>query len=687
MFTEIALLAALLFVMMFVRAYRIDADPPPRLSDSIGIYTDPPMYTASARAGALGHETVGADEKAFEYTAVSGVARLVFAVFGTGLRQHAAVALLFSIMTLLAAYLVLRKVGGVVTGVFFLLLMVLNYDQLFMSRLPFLEHAMVLAAFSSMAILLYYPAPRGWAVAGMVFAVGILFGKLHGLIFLAPFALILLPAGSAPGAPGKNRRPAVVFVAGAAILGAVWLAAVYFPARAVVGGYFRDVFSLYGDAMGLSSIPAFVAAYLGFGGNSISLQYGLLPAAAAAAFIVRLIWDLARGTAGSEEAARTGARLWIAMGIIAFYGALMIWEYQPARYKLAIVYLLNFAAAHELALWWKEPLAQRRRAPTTARAAILAGLAAAVVAAPIFFRLLLLLLTDREHSWGLAGLAAGLSMLVGLAVVAGLRRSPQPLMALARIRRPAAIAVVVLTIATAWPFYGEFLSAPTFSLRDSNRDLSSIVGPGALVSGPFAAALTVDNELQSAIRMFGSERLDPEYFKRNPVTHLSVDLANEQEIAAEYPEIAGRASLLTSYHIGLRPVRVYLVHDIAGNDHAGRYSPTLFEEGIRAFLRGDEDRWRSSLQRFLQQRPDNMSAHRFVAEQADRAGDFQSAIAEYKNAIEFAPTNYHLNLSLCNAYRRAFEKTGNPEYRSSSESYFQQALKYAPLIAEKVSKQ
>lgn len=100
----------LLFLCMLVRLAALDADPPPWLSWSTGLYTDEGYYTLDARHEALfGSLAPGSFHDRLLSPVLSVMQQGVFEVFGAGLHQARLLSVCFGLLTIAVFWLSLRR--------------------------------------------------------------------------------------------------------------------------------------------------------------------------------------------------------------------------------------------------------------------------------------------------------------------------------------------------------------------------------------------------------------------------------------------------------------------------------------------------------------------------------------------------------------------------------------------------
>ena len=160
----------LLVVISSIRSYKLDADPPIGLSLSTDIYTDHPNLTLYGKQKIIMDDmTPSGDNRfpLFRKSVITLFSYLSFKLFGTGLLGSNVVGFFFSFGSILLFYFIVRRIGGFLAGIFYLLLIGFNYNQIFYGRLTFQEHAMVFFGFMAILLVLYSKTKLVTVFAGM----------------------------------------------------------------------------------------------------------------------------------------------------------------------------------------------------------------------------------------------------------------------------------------------------------------------------------------------------------------------------------------------------------------------------------------------------------------------------------------------------------------------------------------
>lgn len=682
-FERILTLVAFLLIIV-VRTYHLGADPPIGLTFSTGIYTDTPAYTLFAKHYVQTGEFNPFDDQRmifFLKSSVTLVATIVFGLLGVSVFTSHLVGLLFSLASLLLFYLVMRRCASPTVALVFLLLAGLNYNLVAYGRFPFLEHAMALGAFGALASVMYWRGSAGHAVGGALLAVGIFFGKVIGIVFLFPFVCYFLFQLFVQhrNEPTHTLRPVIAFLAGFAVVAAAWYVFAYAPYQAEVSDYLQEhSVALYGSPEGLESLDKFVYKMVTFGVSSNLLERMIAPALLAVGFLLAVLLVLVRPSFWKTGQSWLNAgHVFIAAMIIAFYGSLMIWNYQPLRYQIVLIYPVCAAAAvvvvamwekvrgglPERIPWWYYPIMYPLALVVVYH---LSGAVIETISGDFYF-------DDIKYAVALATAA-----LVGVLPIAitTYRKIASGSIALSA-RTVAAVALLAAVGHGSYEF-AIWVNKATYTERDTGRELGHLLSPGAVLSGPFGPALTLENSLPAVIHMFGVTRPDPNLFRVFPITHLVLDQSNEDRAREDYPEVFRDALHVATLRVGKVQLRLFNIAHVTGNAIAGRYRESLFEQGAAALQAGQKLAGADLINRFNQQHPDNYSGHLVEASITQAAGRWDMAEERYKKAVEFSPTNYVLYERLATFYQERYAAFGNPADKEKGLENFSRAMFYAP---------
>ncbi len=680
---EIFFAVMLLLVMFYMRGYKLDSDPPIGLSYSTDVYTDPGQYTLFAKQKILTDDFNPYNETRFTFflkSSVTLLALFVFKIFGVSLEASNFVGLFYSFGALLLFYLIIRKISTPLAGLIYLFLIAINYNQIFFGRLPFLEHAMTFYAFLSLTLLLYCKKAAWFVVAGGSLAVGLFFGKIIGLVFLAPFVGYFLYQYYIE--KDNKLLPSVYFSVGFISVVLFWLFFSYFPMKEQVASYVGEqAFALYGAPEAFESIDNFVWKYLSFGNDSRLFTRMRIPWLFATIFISLFLFRFF----GTEELKTklksfNSGKFFIILMIISFYGALMIWNYRPLRYQLVLIYPIYGAASILLASFFSRPVMSEKNKVPLLYIPILF-----VLFSPLVYQFYSAYISGMDgaffyddYKFVTIGWAAFLSILVygGIILAQKYRQYFQ-----GRILYAVPIIVVAVIYSANIEAYFYWAERPTFTARDNSKDLGLILAENGVVSGPYGSSLTMENEVGTIIHMFGVVHADRDFFKKRPITHLLIDNGNETRAKEDYPMLMDSAKLLFTYHVGLKKVRLYRIAGFTGNDIADSYRLSKYEQLLVEYDDGNGKINNDLAVEIISENSDNIACYTFLAEAAEQDSVFQLSEMMFKKAVEFSPTNYNLNARLAKFYQDRYSETNNELYKTEGKYYYEEAIKFAPTTS------
>jgi 4-amino-4-deoxy-L-arabinose transferase-like glycosyltransferase len=687
---EIIAAVALLLFASVVRLWNLEADPPLRLSYSNDVYSDAALYTFYAREYVqTGQFSPVEDERfgIFLKSTVTPVAVAVFSLCGVGLWQSNLVGVLYALGALFCFYLFMRRIAGVGASLWFLLLAGLSYNLVFFGRQPFLEHAMAFWAFLALTLVTYGRRMWVFTAAGLFLGVAALFSKIHGLIFVFPFGCFLVwrTLFDDPRLPKLTKRHVSYFGAGYLAAVALWLFISYLPAPDQITSFFQEnTVDLHGAPKGLTSVSDFIEKLLTFGYDTNLFPRMVVIGLLGAVFLGAVAYQLCR-----RESYRTGlnfgnaGHFFVAAMMLSFYLSLMIWNYRPLRYQLILIYPFCAGAAILLArLWsgWRPPSGDRIPLlfwPFCAAIAV-------IPAYQIFAGSSKLISTNWWNDVSKIAVplsAPFIAAVVGLIVVAAKRRRfrSAPL-----FTRGLAVLLACGGLFGSLVGYIDWAGRSACTVRDVNRDVALNVGAGALVTGPYAQSMTLENDLPALIHMFGTARPDPALFQHFPVTHLLLDDGNIARMSEDYPKVMELHEHICTYFIGETKVRLINIAAATGNPIAARYERTPLEQAIIGLRNGDTSVAWHSVQAFTAQHPLNIAGNLLLFEMANADGQYETAETALKKAVEFSPTSYVLNARLGRFYRDRARALGSGELHERAARYYEEAVHLAPTAERTV---
>lgn len=682
--TEIVLTIAALLLIIVIRSYHLAADPPVGMTFSTGVYTDSPAYTLPAKHFVQTGQFNPLTDERFVFFLTSGVtpvATVIFSLFGVSVLTSHLVGLLFSLGSLVLFYLIVRRVASPITAVLFLLLAGLNFNLIAYGRQPFLEHVMAFGAFGSLTCVMYWRGTAGHMLGGALLAASFLFGKVIGVVFLFPFAcfLVFRLLVHRPDQTRLALSRVIAFVVGLAAVALVWYVLAYTPYRAEVSEYLQEhSVSLYGAPEGLESLDKFIFKLVSFGANSNLLERMITPSLLTAGFLFSILLGLSRPTFWrTGQAWFNAGHLFIAAMIVAFVGSLMIWNYQPLRYQIILIYPVCAAAAVVIVAMWDKLRAGLPRSLPWWYYLLAFPLALVVV-----YHLTGVILGARGEAFYYDDIkyvvVAITTALIAATPIALASYRRLPLSAIQTAARGIGLIALLASIGHGFYDFAGWVNKATYTSRDSSSETGRLLSAGAVLSGPFGPLLAMENDHMAVIHMFGVSSPDPAVFRTFPITHLALDQPNEDRAREDYPEIFRDALHVATHRVGKVQIRIYNIAHSTGNPVANLYQESLFEQGAAALQTGDKTVGADLIHRFNQQFPENQSGQLVEATIAQAAGRWEMAEDRYKKAVEFSPTNYVLYERLAAFYEERYAALGNPADKEKGLEHYRRAMFYAP---------
>ena len=666
------ILFILIFALaVFLRMYLLSADSPNGISFSQGIETDPPQYTTYARNAELtGDWNPYNDNRhiTYQYSIVSGLSRIVYGLFGVSLYTANLTAVILSLLSLLLLYAILRKSLGSGVALLALFFISINYLGIFFGRRPFLENGMTFLFILSLFVLTY-AEDQAWGhlLFGVFLATAVVFGKIIGLAFLAvPAAYYLMRFFYLRD--GRVIVLAAFCVVGFGAVSGAWYKLLYLPNAASVTGYVGEqALGLYGTPEGFKSISHFIWKFLIFGWDSDF--FSRMPALGLTA-VLALVLLAGRLIKGDSSDTRPRYRnlilICIAAWLIGTFIAQMPWNYQPVRYQTTMIYPLGVLAAVACVYLYRlkdkfNPLNGSLRFNIILLALIMVPVYQLTAAVTNRFGQELLF---KKH---FLYVFAAVVILIAVYFWLSMKKRRMEFTFLPMARNTLVGVIILTSIVYQGKAYLDWAETPLFTTRQASRDLGLVLSSAAVVSGPFAPALTLENELGCVIHIFGTSRPDSTLFLRLPITHLLLEKSNEKVARELYPQVMEKARFICDYYINCRKVGLYRIAYFTGNPRAAQYYYSDFEGAIRAYLLAIPDIGRVFLDRFQRTNPHNQSGHTRDGFLAMKAGDYQGALDKIKRAVDFSPTDFSLHYLLGKAYIAMADSTGDDSLRQIGE--------------------
>lgn len=523
----VAVVALALVSGFVLRTIDLKADPPYNLSWSSAVYSDEAHDAYSARNWALyGRRQVDDYAPYVVYPWLNLFTGLVFRIAGIGFVQLKIVSLLAGLLLIVTMYFlgrsVSRRAGAIAAAV-----TACSFYLVMYSRLGLAEMTQVLLVAATIAFLARADKSRAAAVlSGTCALFAVLFVKVSAGFLLVAVLLTLVyelvRAGLEHARPRTIVSQALLWLLGASIPFAVWLAVIFLPHRQT---YFAYVFE---HSVGLQSgHPADISRYLlnAFSVGSWSGLFDRLPVVATLGFAAL------PGLAG--RAGRTAVLS--ALILVAGVGMLGYVYYHPDRYELftLIPMIAGFAFVVDRLI---EKEVRVGHPWPHLPGALLYGLWLWPLAAQVTFRLA----HHRDGTNGavVAALVAGLVASFGLLGLHRITHGGVPLRG-RMLRFGLAAALVLLVLGRDIRLYASWYGTRTHVMYVCSRDLDRTL-PDSSVTGGFWAPALLSTSHKRALFIsdqWGANLTDP--IARFGLTHIVVN--GDEELRLLDSVTGGRA--------------------------------------------------------------------------------------------------------------------------------------------------
>jgi 4-amino-4-deoxy-L-arabinose transferase-like glycosyltransferase len=674
----IILLGIVIACGIALRFLDLDADPP-LYFDGYGksLSTDPHQYTFHARNKILFGESdpLGDDKwRVFEFTLVSGVSYLIFALFGVS-RYHANLSgLLLSLFAIILFLIAIKKIAGVKGALIAALFLLFNKVLFVYGRLPYLENGLLVWAAMLFFIIVYFRQNLWWKIAmGAILALATFAGKIFGVILVVP-VLATLWLENKKDFP-KNL---IIIVASLLTSSLLWILIAYGGRIGLLTQYlFQQTIGLYGFPDALKSPLAFFEKLISFGNES--LFYSLAPALGVAGFVALVIIIFA---ADKKRLQDYIPALFLIFWCIASQLFLMAANYRPLRY----MYMLYFPLAGLAAFAFSRNHEFRQ---TDGRKSKL------IIHLFLFFIIWLLL---ENIAYGLnrmldiggtyeeiSARVVWLALAPALVLTFLIYRFPKLKNILAKplIRNSIVVILIVATLVEFELDFNRWRIQKSYNIKEAGQDLGEILNRDAIIVGPMAPTLLLENNLKGMFYAVGISKNDSLLFEKYPATHFAIDLSASSIIGEEFPRLK-EAKLIADYWIRDSNVGIYRIDRLTGNVVAQNYIPTDYEKACQ-FLESDQ---RDSAQFyagiFFDKNQRNKSVLKLLSDLYAFDGEIIASVGAIKTAAAIYPDDFSLTLALAAACQKAFIATGDKSYQSMAYDNYSKVLIKNPFQSDEI---
>jgi 4-amino-4-deoxy-L-arabinose transferase-like glycosyltransferase len=652
----------------------LTSDPPMYFSGmGQSLSTDPAQYINHARSKILFDAFDPFDYNrwtVYQHSITSLVAYFWMSVMGVSMAKANAVGVFFCFGALIFLVAGVRRYHSAWVSAAVAFCFVINITLLTHGRLTYLENGLLfLAAMAFYVFLRWGQTNWGIALTGALIAAAMITGKLFGAVLLPATLLAVILSKS------DNKWRQILTCTAAFLISTFVLLLILY------GGNLGAAFGYVGEqSYGLRGFPAGLSSPWGFVEHLVS--YG---------FRNRLFYlnpdiflFLLAGSAMLLFFLSTGRKLRdlspvVLLAIcwaVVYFLALMPLNYSPIRYTLILLPVIIIGCFGLLDQLHSIGSAVTLR--LTRWRLVIVGLSAWMltfhfVGNVFFFNVMPV--PVRGLTWGTLPIAAGLTLLIWKLVTDKRLRLRKQTLTIALLAL-----LVCSGLINSLRIKETHFNEHNFNILEANRDVSQILGPEAVVSGPYGPVLTVDTDLKSFIHLFGVASVDTTLFDHYPVTHLAVDASNWKLAVAAYPKLA-TLQPITSYWIRDYEVYLYNISKIFGNSEANAYRETDYERALQSFSMQQPDSALALAQQFYQHHPDSKSGGILLIDLLSnnkRFADVQTILTSLANRY---PTDFFLQVQCGRFLQLMAHHRKNDGLLVQARRYYEKAAKVNPFKA------
>jgi 4-amino-4-deoxy-L-arabinose transferase-like glycosyltransferase len=695
------LLVVVMGLGIFVRLAFLSADPPLDLSWSQDVNTDPGQYTSFARSKVLWGEWEPFKNPflmVWLNSAYTLISFFFFKLLGVGRWQANLVVGVLSSLTLVFFYLAIRKGINQKVALLATFFLGMNYILVMYSRNTFAE-VPVIFFFALGTYFLVLGFKRTWLLifSGACFASAILFCKVSAwFMVLVCFCVFVLPAVDHSSGQRENKKWSwmVFFMLGLSAAALPWF-------LIICSGSFKTVYDfvfgmsvgMYGSPQAFHSVSDFIYSLFSFGQVTrvfVSEGYSMgtdlfyrMPVIfiSSQLFLLGLFFKVFKDKKVAQNL-RSCSKLelffglWLALGIF----TLMPWNYRPLRYQVLII-----PPMCALAAFYLHDLLTKREIKERLRVSAWFWIFSIPTASFLIFHVIsfyLKLFGKREQldftvilSFAAAFVLHGVFYLVKGRKSSSFRKP---------LRLGVATAAILLVFLVNGGQFLAFAQNVQYSFLRASQDLGLTLGSEALISGPYAQTLTMDNKLKLMLRMFAGWPEDPDLFRKFPLTHLALEAKGGQreQASKDYPGVMKNAKLITTYHLRNFQVQILRVAESSGNPESKNYRLSDFEKAKSLIEEGQIDSAEVMLNQFVSRYPRNLSGCVALAEIYYGRKDFEKSALFLEKARKFDPTSSFIHQLLGVVYVNLYDQKGNGTHRLLAIEEWEEALRLLPQNTE-----
>ncbi len=668
-----ALIILIAVVGVYLRLSDIECDPPLYFTGyGQSLSTDAHHYSYFARNKILFDRWELFDSarwRVFEVTLVSGLSYLLFSLFGVSRQIANSPGLIFSLLSIFLFVFTLKDFLNRKAIILLLFLLLFNKTLFVFGRLPYTENGMIF-----LMVLIFYLFVRfrqnlyGQILLGLFSVLAAVAGKIFGILILAPILLtIWFEAGE------KRNISAIVILSTSIITAAIWFVAAYGTEIGLLLNYYQSqTVGIYGGPEAFESPIRFVEKLISFG-NDARFYYNA-PAVGLAGILGFLIFlHKSSRKMVMENIPFLFMIIWFTVGQLAF----MPENYRPLRYIYMLYFPLGGIAAYGLTLFDKD---LKLKSAKSRLFYIVLFFVLWIFIDQLFFNVFYINEFARMN-----GLLVWYSLPPAL-ILTYLEWKTGWLLYISRrkVLYSSLIIICLFNIYNCSSEYIKWQQWKSFNIQEAAEDMGRILGDKAVICGPIAPTLLLENKLKGMIYAVGITDKDSEFFKKYPVTHFVADVRGSSQITEKYPELIN-AAIVAEYWIRDSKIALVRISGLTGNIEAAGYQLTDFEIGRLYAERKIYDSALIYIERFASKYPDNKSALLMLGNLYPILGQVDFGRTAYEQATKMYPRDFSVHKALGIYYQMRSIAESDREYLYLARKSYDMAINLNPYQADEIT--
>ncbi len=536
-----------------------------------------------------------------------------------------------------------------------------NMTLISFGRSPFLETGLIfLCGLIYFLFNRYYPSRWSLLLTGLLLSLCGLSGKMFGMVLIIPIAFVIW---------NIDRKRFVeqfgtIFIS--TVISFIVLAWLFFGSQ--IGNLFEfmgeHASGIYGFPESMTSPVKFVEHLISFGRKSKLFFFSpfLLVLISLSLTAIVFNWEKIRKQNNTELLFCLG---WLASG----YLLLMLFNYQPLRYQLFLLmptagivgYLISFYKEIEtdfkpnyknmillFLIWWS-----------------FASHLIFIVAAYFF---------DLTMSAAIVwyGLPIAILMMIAYYIL----RTKLNLF----FKNLPSYLLVILCLSVLFQSHWviKWFNKRTYNLAEAGQSLTCDISEDAVLIGPYAQALTIDNNIRSFIYWFGMAQKEPRLFAEYPVTHIAADVSNWDMLFKDYPFLNQTIRWVSNYRFRDIETRVARMPDDYMVQYNRNYNLTDYEKGIGYFQLANADSCLHYLNKSLESNQNNKSASLILANYYLGHGNLDVGFGIFDTLMQLYPRDYSICMEAGAYHYSLYHRYSNDKMMAEADKMFNRAISLNP---------